>query len=104
MSEHSLNGVHPLLAKYDTLCPECNKRIYVDDPVIFLSDFKVTVHWNCFYLCNVLSFVTDLLTDKRALIIDPKISIKTQFCLLAYSLKRKAKRNGYSSKRHFVPS
>jgi len=97
-------NIHPLLAKFNTLCPECNKRIFAGEPVIFLSDFKVTLHWGCFYQCNVLSFETDLLTSKQSLIIDPKFSLKTQFCILIYRLKRKAKHNVNSGKRHYVPS
>ena len=84
-----IQDVHPLIAKYSSLCTECMTKINVGDPVVFLSEFKVTLHWNCFYQCNVLSFETDLLTNKKALIIDPKLSIKTLFCTLAFRLKRK---------------
>lgn len=88
-----LSNIHPMLARYDTLCPDCQKRIFKDDPVIHLSDYKVTLHWNCFYKCNVLSFQKDLLSDRECLVLDPKLNIKTQFCLLVYRLNKKARRS-----------
>lgn len=40
--------VHFLLAKYAGHCSECPMEVNKDDPVVFLSDYRVTMHLECF--------------------------------------------------------
>lgn len=40
--------VHFALARYNTQCSECPIKIEIDEPVVFLSGERLTMHAECF--------------------------------------------------------
>jgi len=46
------NQVHYIKAKFNSICPECLEEIEKDSEIVFLSDFGIAIHHNCFYKPN----------------------------------------------------
>lgn len=77
--------VHFKLAKYSGSCSECPIQIKVDDPVVFLSDYRVTMHEECFRLGPPLPKRNPLMNPKR----ETTYESKGRFLHLLHSLKGK---------------
>ncbi len=75
--------VHFKLAKYDSQCTECPIRIQPGDPIVFLSEYRKTMHEECFRLGPPI--------PKRGALANPKrettYEIKGRFLHLIASMK-----------------
>jgi len=41
--------VHYIKAKFASQCPECLEKIEKGEDIVYMSDFKIAIHHNCFY-------------------------------------------------------
>ncbi len=81
--------VHFLYAKHTSTCPECKKPIGPGDSIVYMSEFQVSMHFDCFYHGPVISWPDRRLSNQETVVIDPKFSIKTQFMIMLYRLKKR---------------
>lgn len=86
--------IHYLYAKYTSTCPECGKRINAGDAIVYMSEFQVSLHFDCFYRGPVISWPDRNLSKNGNVVIDPKFNLKTQFMILLYRLKKRSAGKG----------
>jgi len=87
-------NIHFMLAKYEGPCPECTKPILPWQPIVYMSEFGVSMHFDCFYHGPVISYPVEQLSPQKDVIIDPHFSLKTQFMILLYRLKKRVSTKG----------
>lgn len=86
----SYKNIHYLYAKYKSECPECQQPIVPGDAIVYMSEFAVSMHFDCFYHGPVISYPDKRLSkNPKPVLIDPRFGMKTQFMILLYRLKRR---------------
>jgi len=88
-NEAYYKNIHFLYAKYTSSCPECEKKIEPGQSIVYMSEFGVSMHFDCFYHGPVISYPDKNLSAQKEVIIDPHFSLKTQFMILLYRLKKR---------------